>query len=88
VIAFQEICDEFPSIRFSLQYNPTDENTRFFTVPTTGAAILLPVVQDVDRLNLPVGLTLDVGQMLKVGENPGQSIAMMGRKPKVFGVSN
>jgi xylose isomerase len=82
VVAFRELCDEFPSIRFSLEYKPTDENTRFFTVPTTGAALLL--VQDVDRPNL--GLTLDVGHMLMAGENPGQSIAMVGRKQKLFGI--
>ena len=82
VNAFQEICDEFPSIKFSLEYKPTDENTRFFTVPTTAAALLL--VEEIDRPNM--GLTLDVGHMLMAGENPGQSIAMVGRKKKLFGI--
>jgi xylose isomerase len=82
VDAFQEVCDEFPSIKFSLEYKPTDENTRFFTVPTTGAALLF--VDEVDRPNM--GLTLDVGHMLMAGENPGQSIAMVGRKQKLFGI--
>jgi sugar/nucleoside kinase (ribokinase family)/sugar phosphate isomerase/epimerase len=82
IAAFRELCDEFPSIRFSLEYKPTDENTRFFTVPTTGAALLF--VEEVDRPNM--GLTLDVGHMLMAGENPGQSIAMVGRKQKLFGI--
>lgn len=80
VEAFQECCDEFPGIKFSLEYKPTDENTRFFTVPSTGAALLL--VKEIDRPNM--GLTLDVGHMLMSGENPGQSIAMVGKK--LFGI--
>jgi len=82
VSAFRELCDTFPSIRFSLEYKPTDENTRFFTVPSTGAALLL--VDEIDRENM--GLTLDVGHMLMAGENPGQSIAMVGRRGKLFGI--
>jgi sugar phosphate isomerase/epimerase len=82
VEAFQEICDAFPSIKFSLEYKPTDENTRFFTVPTTAAALLL--VDEIDRPNM--GLTLDVGHMLMAGENPGQSIAMVGKRHKLFGI--
>jgi sugar/nucleoside kinase (ribokinase family)/sugar phosphate isomerase/epimerase len=82
VAAFQELCDSFPSIKFSLEYKPTDENTRFFTVPTTGSAMQL--VDEIDRPNM--GLTLDVGHMLMAGENPGQSIAMVGRKGKLFGI--
>lgn len=80
VLAFQECCDAYPDIRWSLEFKPTDENTRFFTVPSTGAAMLL--VQQVDRPNM--GLTLDVGHMLMAGENPGQSIAMVGEK--LFGI--
>lgn len=82
ISAFRECCDAFPVIRFSLEYKPTDENTRFFTVPTTGAALLL--VNQVDRANF--GLTLDVGHMLMAGENPGQSIAMVARSGKLFGI--
>jgi xylose isomerase len=82
VDAFQECCDQFPNIKFSLEYKPTDENTRFFTVPSTGAALLM--VQEVNRPNF--GLTLDVGHMLMSGENPAQSIAMVGRAGKLFGV--
>eukprot|EP00543_Licmophora_paradoxa_P003385 CAMPEP_0202445292 /NCGR_PEP_ID=MMETSP1360-20130828/4132_1 /ASSEMBLY_ACC=CAM_ASM_000848 /TAXON_ID=515479 /ORGANISM="Licmophora paradoxa, Strain CCMP2313" /LENGTH=236 /DNA_ID=CAMNT_0049061491 /DNA_START=41 /DNA_END=748 /DNA_ORIENTATION=- len=78
--AFRECCDEFPDIKFSIEYKPTDENTRFFTVPSTGAALLL--VHEIDRRNM--GLTLDVGHMLMSGENPGQSIAMAGKK--LFGI--
>ncbi len=69
-----------PDIKWSLEYKPTDENTRFFTVPSTGAAMLL--LKDIDRPNM--GLTLDVGHMLMSGENPGQSIAMVG--DKLFGI--
>ncbi|KAL9184529.1 hypothetical protein ACHAXT_012499 [Thalassiosira profunda] len=80
VEAFRECCDAFPDIKWSLEYKPTDENTRFFTVPSTGAAMLL--VKEIDRPNM--GLTLDVGHMLMSGENPGQSIAMVGKK--LFGI--
>ena len=80
VDAFRECCDAFPDLKFSIEYKPTDENTRFFTVPSTGAAILL--AKEVDRPNF--GLTLDVGHMLMSGENPGQSIAMAG--PHLFGI--
>ncbi len=82
VAAFQELCDSFPEIKFSLEYKPTDENTRFFTVPTTGAALQL--VDEIDRPNM--GLVLDIGHCLMAGENPGQSIAMVGRKRKLFGI--
>jgi sugar/nucleoside kinase (ribokinase family)/sugar phosphate isomerase/epimerase len=80
VTAFQECCDAFPEIRFSVEYKPTDENTRFFTIPSTGAALLM--VHSVGRTNF--GLTLDVGHMLMAGENPAQSIAMTGRN--LFGI--
>lgn len=65
VEAFQECCDAHLDIKWSLEYKPTDENTRFFTVPSTGAAMLM--VRDVNRENF--GLTLDVGHMLMAGEN-------------------
>ena len=48
----------------------------------TGSALLL--VLEVDRSNF--GLTLDIGHMLMSGENPGQSIAMVGRSGKLFGI--
>lgn len=82
VDSFRECCDAFPDIKFSIEYKPTDENTRFFTVPSTGAALLLAA--EVDRPNF--GLTLDVGHMLMSGENPGQSIAMATRAGKLFGI--
>jgi L-rhamnose isomerase len=82
VDAFQECCDAYPDIKFSLEFKPTDENTRFFTVPSTGTALLL--VQEINRTNM--GLTLDVGHMLMAGENPGQSIAMVGQHKKLFGI--
>mmetsp|Transcript_13229 Transcript_13229/g.18729 ORF Transcript_13229/g.18729 Transcript_13229/m.18729 type:complete len:722 (-) Transcript_13229:1969-4134(-) len=80
VEAFRECCDAYPNVKFSIEYKPTDENTRFFTVPSTGAALLL--VKEIDRNNM--GLTLDVGHMLMSGENPAQSISMTGRK--LFGI--
>ena len=80
VSAFQECCDDHPDIKWSLEFKPTDENTRFFTVPSTGAAMLL--IKDIDRSNM--GLTMDVGHMLMAGENPAQSIAMVG--DRMFGI--
>jgi len=80
ISAFRECCDEYPDIKWSLEFKPTDENTRFFTVPSTGAALLL--VQKIDRPNM--GLTLDFGHLLMAGENPGQSISMVGNK--LFGI--
>ena len=41
VIAFRECCDAYPYIKWLLEFKPTDENTRFFTVLSTGAALLL-----------------------------------------------
>lgn len=82
VDAFVEICDEFPTLRVSLEFKPTDENTRYFAVPSTGAALLL--AKEVDRPNF--GLTLDIGHMIMAGENPAQSAAMVGRAGKLFGV--
>ena len=39
VSAFREVCDALPDVRVSLEFKPTDENTRFFAVPSTGAAL-------------------------------------------------
>ncbi|KAJ1460296.1 Ribokinase-like protein [Pelagophyceae sp. CCMP2097] len=82
VEAFQQVCDSAPDIKVSLEYKPTDENTRFFIVPSTGAAMLL--CDDVCRDNF--GLTLDVGHCLAAGENPAQSAALVGSRGKLFGV--
>ena len=81
VNAFRECCDAYPDIKWSLEYKPTDENTRFFTIPSTGTALLL--VKEIDRPNM--GLTLDMGHMLMAGENPGQSVALVGGQ-KLFGI--
>ena len=80
VTAFRECSDDHPDIKWSLEYKATDKNTRFFTVPSTGAAMLL--LKEIDRPNM--GLSLDVGHMLMSGENPAQSIAMVGEK--LFGI--
>lgn len=80
VKAFQECCDQYPDIKWSLEFKPTDENTRFFTVPSTGAALML--IQEINRPNM--GLTMDVGHMLMAGENPAHSISMVG--DKMFGI--
>lgn len=87
VMAFQEVCDEYPQLKISLEFKPTDENTRFFAVPSTGSARVL--VNHVDRDNF--GLTLDFGHLIMAGENPGQSVAFIGstmnsEKNKLFGV--
>lgn len=82
VDAFQQVCDAYPDIKVSLEFKATDENTRFFIVPSTGAALQL--VEEINRPNM--GLTLDVGHCLMAGENPAQSCAMVGAKGKLFGI--
>mmetsp|Transcript_23630 Transcript_23630/g.61702 ORF Transcript_23630/g.61702 Transcript_23630/m.61702 type:complete len:683 (-) Transcript_23630:30-2078(-) len=82
VAGFQQVCDAAPDVRVSLEFKPTDENTRFFAVPSTGSALVL--CQDVDRENF--GLTIDIGHCLAAGENPAQSIAQVASKNKLFGV--
>eukprot|EP00283_Hemiselmis_rufescens_P014056 CAMPEP_0173466676 /NCGR_PEP_ID=MMETSP1357-20121228/73733_1 /TAXON_ID=77926 /ORGANISM="Hemiselmis rufescens, Strain PCC563" /LENGTH=308 /DNA_ID=CAMNT_0014434749 /DNA_START=20 /DNA_END=946 /DNA_ORIENTATION=- len=81
-LAFQQVCDAHPDLKVSLEFKPTDENTRFFAIPTTGAAMLL--ANQVDRPNF--GLTLDFGHLLMCGENPAQSVAMVGGAGKLFGI--
>ena len=51
-------------------------------MPSSGAALQL--VSDVGRANM--GLTLDIGHCLMAGENPAQSVAMVGKAGKLFGV--
>ncbi len=70
-------------MQVSLEFKATDENTRFFVVPSTGAALQL--VDEIDRPNM--GLTLDVGHCLMAGENPAQSCAMVGARGKLYGLS-
>mmetsp|Transcript_39287 Transcript_39287/g.97325 ORF Transcript_39287/g.97325 Transcript_39287/m.97325 type:complete len:708 (-) Transcript_39287:172-2295(-) len=82
VDGFRAVCDAHPELKVSLEFKPTDENTRWFAVPSTGAALLL--VRDIDRNNM--GLTIDLGHCLAAGENPAQSIAMVGRAGKLFGL--
>lgn len=81
VAAMQQLCDKHPKVRISLEYKPTDENTRYFVVPSTGSACLL--VQEVSRDNF--GLTLDFGHCLMAGENPAQSVAMVQRMGRAAG---
>lgn len=82
VDGFRAVCDAHPELKISLEFKPTDENTRFFAVPSTGAALLL--VRDINRPNM--GLTLDLGHCLAAGENPAQSVAMVGAEGKLFGL--
>ena len=86
VTAFQRVCDRHKQVRISLEYKPTDENTRFFAVPSTGAAVLLE--RQVQRKNF--GLTLDFGHCLMAGENPAQAVSMVAQgcsaPGKLFGV--
>jgi sugar phosphate isomerase/epimerase len=70
------------AVRVSLEFKPTDEATRWSFVPTTGAALLLG--QKVNRSNF--GLTLDYGHLVAAGENPAQSVAMVGAAGKLFGL--
>lgn len=81
VEAFQEVCDAYPDVKISLEYKPTDENTRFFAVPSTASAVLL--MNEVNRTNF--GLTLDFGHCLMAGENPAQAIATI-PEGKLFGI--
>lgn len=80
--SFRTVCDALPGLKISLEFKPTDENTRWFTVPSTGSALLL--CRDVNRDNF--GLTLDVGHCLAAGENPAQSASLVAREGKLFGV--
>lgn len=80
VLAFRAVCDAHPDLRVSVEYKPTDENTRFYIVGSVGAAKLL--VQEVGRSNM--GVTIDVGHCLMAGENPAQSVAMLG--DRLFGI--
>ena len=80
--AFRSVCDSNPDIKVSLEYKPTDENTRFFIVPTTADAIL--VSREVGRDNF--GLTLDFGHMIMSNENPGQSVSQVLSEGKLFGI--
>ena len=82
VCAFRELCDEYPMLRISLEFKPTDENCRYFSVPSTGAALLL--ANDIGRKNF--GLTLDVGHCIMAGENPAQSAALAAARGRLFGV--
>lgn len=82
VESFQAVCDACPDIKVSLEFKPTDESTRFSVVPSTGAALLL--AQEVQRPNM--GLTLDVGHMIMAGENPAQSVEMVSRAGKLYGM--
>ena len=82
VASFRAVCDARPATRVSLEFKPTDEHTRWFAVPSTGAALLL--CADVDRANF--GLTLDVGHCLAAGENPAQSVAAVAARGRLFGV--
>jgi len=82
--AFRRVCDANGDVKVSIEFKPTDENTRFFAVPTTHAAILL--LGDVGRENF--GITLDFGHLLMAGENPAQSVSFVNRHApgKLFGV--
>jgi len=83
VASFQTLSDACPpGLRVSLEFKPTDESSRLSIVPSTGAALLLE--QAVGRPNF--GLTLDVGHLLMAGENPAQSVAMVGLAGKLFGM--
>ena len=83
--AFKLVCDRYPDMKISLEYKPTDENTRYFAVPSAAAAVIL--VREVDKENF--GLTLDFGHCLMAGENPAQCVAMihsLAGPGKLFGV--
>lgn len=83
VESYQQLADACPAgIRVSIEPKPTDPATRYSIVPSTAAALLL--AQHVNRPNF--GITLDVGHMLLAGEHPAQSVALVGKAGKMFGV--
>ena len=81
VQSFREVCDFFPELRVSLEPKPT-EPRRYFIQNTTGAGLLM--VLEVDRENM--GLTLDFGHCMMAGENPAQSVSMVGKHKKLWGM--
>ncbi|QDZ18423.1 ribokinase xylose isomerase [Chloropicon primus] len=84
VESFRKVADSSACkrVKISLEWKPTDERSRFSNVPSTAAALLL--VREVGRENM--GLTLDVGHMILAGENPAQSVELVGRANKLFGI--
>jgi hypothetical protein len=82
VESFRAVSDACPGLKVSIEFKPTDETTRFSAVPSTASALLL--AEQVGRTNF--GLTLDVGHMIMAGENPAQSVAMVSRAGKLFGM--
>jgi ribokinase len=83
VQSYQQVADGCPAgMKISIEFKPTDENTRISIIPSTGAAVLL--TQAVNRPNF--GLTLDVGHLLMAGENPAQSVALASAAGKFFGM--
>lgn len=79
--AFREVCDAFPDLLVSLEPKPT-EPRRYFIQNTSAAGLLLAL--EVDRPNM--GLTLDFGHCLMAGENPAQSVALVGGRQKLWGI--
>ena len=48
VDGFRQVCDAAPGIKVSLEFKPTDENTRFFAVPSTRRAESTSGLQEED----------------------------------------
>lgn len=58
VEAFRECCDSYPNIRISLEFKPTDENTRFFAIASTGSAQLLSKLINRENFGLTLGISI------------------------------
>ena len=75
----RECADYRPEVKICIEYKIKEPRTHIF-VSTVGKALLL--VKEVDRGN--VGVLVDVGHALAAGENPAESIALVGRENKLF----
>ena len=77
--ATRECADYRPEVKICIEYKIKEPRTHIF-VSTVGKALLL--VKEVDRKN--VGVLVDAGHALAAGENPAESIALLGRENKLF----
>ena len=77
--ATRECADYKPEVKICIEYKIKEPRTHIF-VSTVGKALLL--VKEVDRGN--VGVLVDAGHALAAGENPAESIALLGRENKLF----
>ncbi len=68
-----------PSVRFSLEYKPTEPRVSCY-LDTAATTLLL--VEAVGHKN--VGVTIDVGHSLCAAETPGRAVALLGESDRLF----